>query len=334
MKPDVKIRFVNFFPGFDEAQCRSNVLMDLCDEFNFVFCDDADILLVNCYGQQQIPAVGRVRIGYYTENLAPDLRNFDYFFGCEYTPLINDPRYRKRVFGDAPTRLFDGCSDPAAALAAKTEFANFIYSARVPHRERFFCELNDYKPVRSPGKAMNNCEDLSSRASSDWQSAKLAYLRKFKFTVAFENSCRAGYHTEKLYDAFIADTVPIYWGDPALETMVNPEAVIRVEGDWEGEVLPWLSLPDLRDPHRPYFRKPGLLNKVTGRLNDRLTDIRRHYPYKAGFDAAIEQVRALDRDDEAYLRKLAQPRLKKDAVMSIRNEYFSFWRDIISQVTG
>lgn len=54
MKPTVKIRFVNFFEGFDEDRCRSHVLMDLCDEFDFVFCDDPDILLVGCYGQDEI----------------------------------------------------------------------------------------------------------------------------------------------------------------------------------------------------------------------------------------------------------------------------------------
>jgi hypothetical protein len=41
-------------------------------------------------------------------------------------------------------------------------------------------------------------------------------LRDYKFTIAFENSEHLGYTTEKLIDAWLADSVPIYWGNPAL----------------------------------------------------------------------------------------------------------------------
>ena len=87
---------------------------------------------------------------------------------------------------------------------------------------------------------MNNCSDLSTRTSKDWQKEKLDYLRAFKFSIAFENSRRIGYVTEKLYDAFLADTIPVYWGDPNLEAIVNRDAVVYVDGDWERDVLPWL----------------------------------------------------------------------------------------------
>lgn len=329
MKPIVKIRHVNFYPGFDEGQCRSHVLMDLCDEYDFIFSDTSDVLLVGCYGQQPVRPEGAVKVGYYTENLPPDVVNFDYFFGCEYSSLIGHPRYCKRVFGPLRNLPTAGCSDPLAAMKKKTEFANFIYTTRIAYRERFFSELNWYKPVRAPGKAMNNCQDLASRGSVNWQAEKIDYLAKFKFTIAFENSRRRGYTTEKLYDAFVADTVPIYWGDPELDTIVNKDAVIFVEGDWERDVLPWLRLPEARDPFRPAFRRPNLLNKLAGRFNDGANSLRSAIPYSKGFDAAIAEVIALDRDDEAYARKLAQPRVKLDAVLQIRRDYFAFWRKII-----
>lgn len=331
MKPVVKLRYVNFFDGFDDARCRSHVLMDLCDEYDFVFSDVPDILLVGCYGQEAVQPGPAVKVGYYTENLAPDLVNFDYFFGCEYTPLIGHPRYCKRVYGPLPNFTYEGCRDPAAVLAKKSEFANFIYSTRVPHRERFFTALNRCKLVRAPGKSMNNCGDLAARASADWQREKIGYLGKFKFTIAFENSRRPGYVTEKLFDAFTADTIPIYWGDPALDTVVNRDAVIFVDGDWEREVLPWLRLPEKRQAYRPYFRANDFFNRLAGRFNDRIGRLRANWPYSKGFAAAIEQVMALDRDDEAYARKLAHPRVKAEAIRQIRNDYFAFWRRIIAR---
>jgi alpha(1,3/1,4) fucosyltransferase len=330
VKPIVRLRFVNFFPGFTEALCRSHVLMDLANEFEFVFEGDPEILLVNCYGQQSIGETEAIKVGYYTENLAPDLVNYDYFFGCEYAPLIGNPRYCKRVYGPLSVHTFAACTDAKAVLAQKTEFCNFIYSSRVAHRERFYQALSAYRPIRAPGRSMNNCSDLNARSDDDWHAAKTAYLRKFKFTIAFENSRRAGYATEKLFDAFAADTVPIYWGDPELHNIVNKDAVIWVDGDWERDVMPWLRLPEAREPFRPYLRSPTVLNKLTGRFNDFAASLRGKRPYSRGFAAAIEEVRYLDNDGEAYCRKLSQPRVKRNEIIRIRDEYFAFRRKIIA----
>lgn len=330
-KPEVRIQWVNFFPGFDHERCRADVLMELQDNYAFSFVDrEPDILLVGCYGQQPVERSGGLTVGYYTENLAPDLEHFDYFFGCEYTDLVDSPRYCKRVFGPLVLDLFEGCRDPDAALRSKARFCNFIYSTRVPHRERFFRALERYKPVAAPGRAMNNCADLAVRESVDWQAQKLGYLGQFKFTISFENSLRPGYATEKLYDALRADTVPVYWGDPLLGRIVNPDAMIVVGGDWEREVLPWLRLPERRIPYRPYLRDPALPNRVAGRLNDMFGRLRANWPYSRGFAEAIEQIIELDQDDEAYRRKLAQPRLREE-VRAIRADYFAFWRGILDE---
>jgi hypothetical protein len=332
MKPIVKIRYINFFDGFNDDRCRSHVLMDLCDEFDFVFCETPDILLVGCYGQEPAPTSNAVKVGYYTENLGPDLVNFDFFFGCEYSHLIGSPRYCKRVYGPLQTDLFEGCPNAELAFRSKTRFCNFVYSTRVPYRERFFKKLARYRTVSAPGKSMHNCSDLSARTSKDWQEEKLSYLRSFKFTVAFENSRRIGYVTEKLYDAFRADTVPVYWGDPYLDSVVNRDAVVGVDGDWDKEVLPWLRFPEKRVPFRPYFRDPFPLNKLFGNANDLIDWLRARVPYKKGFASAIEQIIALDRDDSAYKHKLSQPRLKRE-VRRMREEYFEFWRKIIKRAT-
>lgn len=326
-RPVVKIRWVHFYPGFSDDECRSHVLMDLCDEFDFIFCDTPDILLVGCYGQEKITTGNAVKVGYYTENLAPDLVNFDFFFGCEYSQYVNDPRYCKRIFGPLQKDLFGGCSDPELALRSKSRFCSFVYSTRVPHRERFFDALSSYKPISAPGKSRHNCSDLSKRENANWREEKFNYLRSFKFTVSFENSRRVGYLTEKLYDALRADTVPIYWGDPCLDEILNRDALIVVDGDWEKDVLN-LRFPEKRKPFCPYARETFLLNKVFGRSNDIITWVRARVPYNKGFADAIDEIIALDQDDAAYKQKLSQPRLKPYA-RTMRDEYFDFWRKII-----
>ena len=39
------------------------------------------------------------------------------------------------------------------------------------------------------------------------------------FSICIENSSNRGYHTEKIIDAFLSKTVPIYWGCPNLEEL-------------------------------------------------------------------------------------------------------------------
>ncbi len=65
-----------------------------------------------------------------------------------------------------------------------------------------------------------------ARSDGGWRLSKLGVLHKYRFTVAFENSEHLGYTTEKVFDAFQADTVPIYWGNPAAAIDVDPRAMI------------------------------------------------------------------------------------------------------------
>jgi hypothetical protein len=52
------------------------------------------------------------------------------------------------------------------------------------------------------------------------------------FTIAIENSSNKGYHTEKIIDAFLSKTFPIYWGCPNLEELgYNPDGFIYCENE-------------------------------------------------------------------------------------------------------
>ena len=60
-------------------------------------------------------------------------------------------------------------------------------------------------------------------------SDKLEFLRKHKFNIAFENSSYLGYLTEKITDAFVANTIPIYWGDIKVSQYFNEKRFIRID---------------------------------------------------------------------------------------------------------
>jgi hypothetical protein len=52
-------------------------------------------------------------------------------------------------------------------------------------------------------------------------------LAPFRYSVVIENTRERNYISEKLIDAVLCDTVPIYWGCPNLDRFVDPEGIIQ-----------------------------------------------------------------------------------------------------------
>ena len=54
------------------------------------------------------------------------------------------------------------------------------------------------------------------------------------FSICIENSRNKGYHTEKVIDAFLSRTVPIYWGCPNLDELgYDPKGYIMCNDENE-----------------------------------------------------------------------------------------------------
>jgi hypothetical protein len=69
--------------------------------------------------------------------------------------------------------------------------------------------------VTSAGRYRNNYGDglFAGLGGGGGEQKKVEWLRRFRFSIAYENSEGVGYVTEKLFHAKAAGTVPIYWGD-------------------------------------------------------------------------------------------------------------------------
>jgi len=66
-------------------------------------------------------------------------------------------------------------------------------------------------------------------------SAKTDFLRRYRFNACPENSRSSdgGYTTEKMPQAHLAGSVPVYWGDAPAEVW-SEERIVRFEGGAEG----------------------------------------------------------------------------------------------------
>jgi hypothetical protein len=56
--------------------------------------------------------------------------------------------------------------------------------------------------------------------------AKLKKLNEFKFVICFENCSFPGYVTEKIFDCFLAGSIPIYYGAPDITAFVPSNSFI------------------------------------------------------------------------------------------------------------
>ena len=56
-------------------------------------------------------------------------------------------------------------------------------------------------------------------------------LARYRFSVVIENVREANYFSEKLVDAVLCNTVPIYWGCPNLERFVDTAGIIRCQSE-------------------------------------------------------------------------------------------------------
>jgi hypothetical protein len=157
-------------------------------------------------------------------------------------------------------------------------------------RNYFFQKISEYRKIDSAGPLFNNMGWNLPRGEESVAS-KLKFLNEYKFNMCFENSSYPGYATEKLYEAYMGGTVPIYWGSPTIECDFNPKAFINwhdyqdddafmeaiIEADTKPEVYEQYYMEPLfhnwKEPYNKYmdmdrFRRWFKKNVYKGELNN------------------------------------------------------------------
>lgn len=120
--------------------------------------------------------------------------------------------------------------DSNEILKSKTKFCNFIYSNPNAHptRDKLFYEISKYKKVDSLGSHLNNVDIIDTRFDSNWRKLSVQLKSPYKFSIAAENAVFPGYASEKIVTSMMANTIPIYFGDPKIAEQFNPKSFINV----------------------------------------------------------------------------------------------------------
>lgn len=92
------------------------------------------------------------------------------------------------------------------------------------HRSSFINECSQNKiEVKCAGQLLNNDVKIGDKLHD-----KHEYIKQFVFNLCPENSFHDGYTTEKLLDSCICGCIPIYWGDPNIETIFNTNRMLII----------------------------------------------------------------------------------------------------------
>ena len=309
----IKIRFQNGLT-FDNFIKEVFETENLTSVYRFEESDEPDFVVFGPYGNDIPPKGKYTRIGYFCENVKPDLSICDWAFGIPYEDNINDPRYKRiQWHGTNPKALVKTDDyDAKQILERKKHFCNFFYSNTVPYREEFFRQLSRYKTIDAPGKSMNNMQNIDVLFKGDKWERKRQFLSEYKFTIAFENYVYPGYQTEKLYDAMQVNSLPIYCGDPRIGNIfntgsfINVSDYIRTSDSTTVNLLEKYSQPDFKDIRPSFYNKP--LHRIKRKLKTGGRQLKMHYQFqKLDFKPVIDLIVELDQDDDKYIKMLQQP---------------------------
>lgn len=259
----IKVKFLDVPVGFNPDEhfyCKV-----LRKYYDLHLCENPDYVIDMGYGMEYLNSryENCVKIAMTAENVVPDFTIFDYVVGFDFIEFgdryCRFPCFARWTGFDQLTSMKH---EKGLEKLVKRDFCSFVVSnghCSDPMRRRFFERLSQYKPIASGGRYLNNIGE----AVKD----KIEFLRKYKFNIAFENSVVPGYTTEKVMEAFVARTVPIYYGNPLVGRDFSENAMVHLvsESDIEKVVDKIIELDQDDDAYLKMFEGSVFSNADTDR---------------------------------------------------------------------
>jgi len=216
----IKIAYVDFWNDLKKTDnlfyniLKKHYEVEISDKPDYVFC--------SCFGEKHFNYQDCVKIFFTGENIIPDFNLYDYAMGFHFIDF-EDRYLRLPLYAlyekDIPLALAKHTHDDEYYLSRK-KFCNRVVSNpyAAGKRDEMYKALDAALGVDSGGRYRNNVGGPVKD--------KIAFERQYRFTLAFENCSTNGYTTEKIFQAFAGDTVPIYWGSRSIKEEFNPESFI------------------------------------------------------------------------------------------------------------
>lgn len=227
----LKIAYLDFWP---EWTFENFIATILSNHFEVVYDNkNPDVVFHSIFGgMAQTPKYKCKKILYLGENHDPKKYGSNYSISFEphsetnyrlplwqvylmMKPALKDRLYNKVMWKENEFKRF--CS------FVVSNPSNFM-------RNSVFTSLSTYRQVHSYGRYMTNNLELQKYTENRyWRDGKLEYFNNVphKFNIAFENTPSRWYITEKIMDAFLSGSIPIYNGANKIGEEFNEEAMIN-----------------------------------------------------------------------------------------------------------
>ncbi len=221
------ISYINFWSQEPDAMwftkfIEHNISPVKCVEYY----ENPDILFCSCFGNKNVTNLkAKCKIFFYGENLNnfPNYNNekylystYDLILGFKYTNL--NKKILRFPLWLAFYNFYDIKTDNNILNFIETQYKNNvlkkkkIFASIVARHDRggqrikIIKELEKYGNVASPAPFYNNTNKIGPSKID-----KINYISTSCYNICPENSKGEGYFTEKIFQAFEAGTIPIYW---------------------------------------------------------------------------------------------------------------------------
>jgi hypothetical protein len=177
----------------------------------------------------------RFKVGWYIErceiNKTPKTMIGNYINDLDFL-MTNDADILKRYPNKTKFVPFGGTwiLDENYKMHKKSSNVSMIYSKKKNTHE-------GYNIRHAAAKKLKNVVDLYGNGSSNPIDLKEQGLQNYKYTIVIENLKKQNYFTEKLVDAFMVGTVPIYWGCPNIGDFFDVNGIITFKNVEELDII-------------------------------------------------------------------------------------------------
>lgn len=258
-----RIYFKDFWAGFEK---KNNYFTQLLTKYGYEFKivnTDPNIIIFSVFGIYH-------RCDSYSKRNIRDKNIKKCFYTGENRSIIKDANLNLTFQNTSrynnirlPLWLLYGYDKKMQLVKKKSEgFCCFVYSNNIEHRNKFCRKLSKYKKVDCGGGCLNN---VGGKVKN-----KLEFQKKYKFCIAYENSVKPGYTTEKILQAYQSNCIPIYYGSETIKDDFNPETFINAHDfDNNNDLINYIKKVDTdKSLYNSYMNKPIFSKKWLDIFND------------------------------------------------------------------
>ncbi len=276
MKSKLKVAFVNFWPEIVDEDIFTPILSKHYDvELDYT---NPDIVFHSIFGDLNLMNrfQSKKKILFLGENRRPN--EFKSDFSISFDPhsetnfrlplwqyfILLKPIYLELLMNKVKWDSFDRfCSFTVS------NGSNFM-------RNGIMESLQKYRGVHSYGRFQTNSLELQNLSQGKyWRDAKLEFFTKIKhkFSIAYENTSYPGYCTEKLMDAFLGGSLPIYWGDFKAKQEFNENSFINAFKYSGNDLVEYIKyLDNSKDAYMKHYNEPVFTLEQLNELNKNLNN--------------------------------------------------------------